>query len=118
MVHLRVSKEDLSLRTMALVDSGATCSFLPQDLAEALDLPVMETQTVVGGGGKFKAYQTRADLSVLKGYSPILEFSDCPVMVPTTKAGLPYAVLGRDTVFQSVQITFRERDQKTILKSY
>jgi len=118
MVHLRVANEDVSLRTTALVDSGATCSFIPQDLAEALDLPVMETETVVGGGGRFEAYHTRADLSVLKGYSPILEYPGCEVLVPTTKAGLPYVVLGRDTVFQSVQIIFRERDQKTILKSY
>ena len=118
MVHLRVAYEGVSFRTIALIDSGATCTFLPKDIADILDLPHEESQEVIGAGGVFMAYKSKVDLAVIKGKSPIIEFPNCPVLVPEMTDGIPYAILGRDTIFQKVQITFKEKDEKMILKSY
>ena len=118
MVHLRVAYGGMSLRTLALVDSGATGTFLPPDIAESLNMPIGESTEVTGAGGKLEAYASNADLTVLKGLHPVIEFKNFPVLIPRSLEAIPYVILGRDSLFQKAQITFRERDEKLLLKSY
>jgi len=118
MIKVRLeAKEKVS--TTALIDSGATTSFLPYDLAiEILGLAVeKEDVEVIGAGSKFFCDIVKLPkLTVFKGVNPLCEFTDGLFHVPKPPTEIPYAVLGRDTIFQIYQIVFREPDERFILR--
>lgn len=69
LVHIRVTHGEVTLRTDALIDSGATSTFFPLELAEVLDIELpQETEEAVGAGGDFSTYDIKIDLiQVIKG---------------------------------------------------
>ncbi len=103
---------------MGLVDSGATNTFVPTDLAEVLGLQIDPTkvQQSIGAGGGFDTVPFEVTIDVLKGGNTIATFPDWRVLIPVNPAAIPYVVLGRDSVFMKFDITFRERMQRTILR--
>jgi hypothetical protein len=51
LVHIRIRHGDIALRTDALIDSGATCTFIPLDLIEVLGIdPPKGRHDAVGAG--------------------------------------------------------------------
>jgi len=109
MLRVRVFSRDgdLSVRTNALIDSGATVSFMPTELAEVLELPRLGKTEADGAGGTFGTWETRARVEVIKGSKPCCEMN-LDMLVPFDTGRVPYMVLGRDSVFQEYDITFRE----------
>jgi hypothetical protein len=118
LVHIRVKHGDLSLRTIGLVDSGATASFVPREITDLLgvELP-SEIHDSVGAGGLFQTHLCEIDMiEVLKGAQLCSRFEHVKVHIPVKQDAIPYAILGRDSIFWEHDITFRERRQHTILR--
>jgi hypothetical protein len=116
LLHVRLSYNDASLRTIGLVDSGSTTTFVPMELAEMLSVPVEKQAQAVGAGGKFQNTIRKVDISILKGTTAIVKFNSFPAYVPTEADRIPYVVLGRDSLFRKFDVTFRERQQRVLLK--
>ncbi len=117
MVPVRVEHEGESFRTAALVDSGANSSFVPFDFIEMLNLKIDGESSARGAGGLFPTYLSKINIEVLKGVRPIHTFQEFEVQIAKNNVDIPM-VLGRDTIFAEFEITFREREEKIILKSY
>lgn len=81
-----------------------------------LSLPIEKEDYAVGAGGKFQNTLRKVNISILKGTTPIHTFRDFLTYVPTEPDRIPYAVLGRDSVFREFDIIFRENLQRVLLK--
>ena len=121
MLHVRLCHGGLSFTTVALIDSGATTTFVPTAMAEALQLNLSKSiSDAVGAGGVFPNIKSKLDsLELVKGKQSIFDqFNDVTVKVPTQEGAIPYMVLGRDLIFKRFDIKFEERNQKVILKRH
>ena len=131
LVHMRLRIGRNSLRTDALVDSGATATFIPIDIMNMLgsDLKAEgeqqseqesgrhKKQDAVGAGGTFKTYKAKIDsLQVLKSSTVFCEFNDLNVLVPAKRGSIPHSVLGRDSIFQKYDVTYRERKEQIVFR--
>ena len=130
MVHLRLKLGNNSVRTNALVDSGATTTFIPIDFMMMLGSSLrpegdeqdsgQEDKTTieaVGAGGTFKGYEATLDsIGLIKGTQVFCELKDWPVLVPTTSWAIPYVILGRDGVFRKYDITYREHKEQLLFR--
>jgi hypothetical protein len=119
LVHIRLKHKENAIRTDALIDSGATGTFIPIELTEVLELErPTETIDAVGAGGTFPTFVTKiGEIQVLKGSRIFCKMSNFTVSIPIDPDALPHTVLGRDSVFWQNDITFRERRQHTIFRS-
>lgn len=115
MVTVRLRGGDKSVKTAALVDSGATASFVPPEFVEILGMPLGEASTASGAGGDFRTHLSKITIEVLKGVQVACRIDD-EVHVPLEAGRVPYVVLGRDTIFLQYDITFREHREVTILR--
>jgi len=114
---VRLVSRDVSLTTIGLVDSGATVTFIPTQLADILKLPKEEPQDVTGAGGKFRAYKAIiSKLEILKRKRVFASFKEVPILVPENPSAIPYVVLGRDYLFPRFRITFIEKKQRMIFR--
>lgn len=118
MVPIRLSRGELAFRTVALIDSGATGSFVTKDAADILDLPVIEESSATGAGGSFPTFVSKVTIDIFKGVKSIFTFSDLEVEIPQDKGDIPFVILGRDSIFSAFEIVFREKDKKFVMKSY
>jgi len=118
LVHIRLKNKDNSIRTDALVDSGATATFIPIELAEILELELPEkTSDAVGAGGTFSTYACEIDqIDVLKGTRIFCSIKNMRISIPKKLDVIPHSILGRDSIFWKNDITFRERKQHTIFR--
>ena len=107
------------MATDGLVDSGATATFIPKEIADLLDLiPIGDDvvhQEASGAGGRFPTMPiTLKRLTLVKNISPFAEFVEVPALIPDQDDVLPYVILGRDRVFKRFDITFQERRRKFV----
>ena len=119
MVNVKLIHKDLTLKTTALIDSGATTNFLPRELAEILLVELTgEHRDVVGAGGQFVSISSIVGkCQLIKNQNSIFdEFVNLPINVPTDEQTLPYMVLGRDSIFRHFTIRFMENDEKIFLR--
>lgn len=109
-----VSTLEEGFSTIALIDSGATSTLMPKEIADVLLLPYEDrTVEVTGAGGVFDAKPvTLRKLVLLKGNAPFSSWWNIKVLVPETEDVLPYIILGRDYVFKRFDITFFEKRRK------
>ena len=117
MLHVRLSYNDASLRTIGLVDSGSTTTFVPIELADMLSVPVEKQAQAMGAGGKFQNTIRKVTISILKGTNTIVKFPSFPAYVPTEVDRIPYVVLGRDSIFRKFDVVFREKQRRVLLKT-
>ena len=119
LVHVRLKHNGNTIRTDALVDSGATATFIPIELAEVLDMKIpSECHDAVGAGGAFPTYVSEIKaIEVLKGLHVFCRMQNFPVTVPKNPDVIPHTILGRDSIFWDNDITFRERRQHTVFRS-
>lgn len=61
-------------------------------------------------------FQRLKKITLIKGVTEIAELINCHVHIPKPPIDLPYAIFGRDTIFQEFQITFREYEQRFLLR--
>lgn len=121
LVNIRLKSKTIGLKTVALVDSGATTTFIPTEFAEMLELEKVPDKkneiNAHGAGGHFQTWLTSVDeVEFIKGTSAVAEFKNMLALVPTNPDAIPYVVLGRDHIFRSFDITFREKKQRTIFR--
>ena len=119
MVNVMLVHKAQDLKTVALIDSGATSNFLPMELAEILDLDLnRETSKAVGAGGKFSSKASIiGKCQLIKNKNAVFdEFTNLSVNVPVKTNTLPYMVLGRNSIFRRFDIRFMERAEKITLK--
>ncbi len=109
------------IATDGLVDSGATATFIPKEIADAIDLipsgDDVVHQEASGAGGRFPTVSvTLKRLTLVKNVSPFAEFVEVPALVPDQDDVLPYVILGRDCVFKRFDIAFQERRRKFVFE--
>ncbi len=64
---------------------------------------------LLGPGGDFQSYFTMiGKLLVIKNQTTLAEFDNLRVRVPTKEDGVPFVVLGRDSIFFKYDIMFQE----------
>jgi len=112
-ITLRGPKE--SIDVVALVDSGADTSAIPNSLAEILGLDLTgEPEDIVGIGGKSPAVKTSVYATIQKGHE---KYSfQLPVYALLEKKEDFPVLLGRQGFFDNFDITFKEKERKIILK--
>jgi hypothetical protein len=119
LLHIRLlgpGPDSGSFTSIALIDSGATATFIPPELAEAVGLKkVGENAAAQGAGGTFAndLFEYRIDL--LKNDRVMLTLKGT-AHVPREKDRIPYVVLGRDNLFLIYDITFRDQRQRVYLR--
>lgn len=119
LLHIRLESDTDSLTTTGLVDSGSTCTFIPTEISEILELPHIKDDQAVGAGGRFPTrVKQLKTMALLTGSRIFGKFRDIQVHVPTAPEAIPYPVLGRDTIFRLFQITFREEEEKVIFRRH
>lgn len=111
LIHVEVSSENEALTTIALLDSGATMSFLPYEIADILGANLMTGNPIgvetAGGACDFRPLILKK-LCLLSGGNPCSEFRNMHMLVPSPDKDLPYVILGRDYVFKRFHVIFRE----------
>lgn len=119
LVHIRIKHKGNSIRTDALVDSGATGTFIPIELADVLGIEKpSETHDAIGAGGTFPTFVTRVEeIQVLKSLRVFCKIRNLTVSIPANPDAIPHSILGRDSIFWENDIMFRERRQHTIFRS-
>ena len=116
-IHIRLrDRAGGSIKTLALVDSGATSSFIPAELAQLFNV-ISEADSIqaAGGGGSFETWVGRLTVEALKGnnvhWKKFMRFH-----IPVKEDMIPYVILGRDSVFLTYDVLIRERQQLLKLK--
>lgn len=112
MLSVRLKGPSGSFRTAALVDSGSTATFIPPEFARIIGLEKGEESEATGAGGKFRTRLVTATIEILKSGLVI----EAEVHVPVKEGRIPYAILGRDTIFLRYDITFRENRNLFVLR--
>lgn len=121
LIHVEVASEQQTFSTVALLDSGATLSFVPYEIADILGI-IPEHRTSIGvetagGACDFFPVSLRR-LSLVTGGRLYSDFKNIRVLVPSPDRDLPYVILGRDYVFKRFHITFRENIRKYELQHH
>ncbi|MDG6934954.1 MAG: hypothetical protein JRN68_09695 [Nitrososphaerota archaeon] len=123
LIQVSLQSETEELFTSALLDSGATDTLVPMELAQILSLefrkgpggkPVAIETT--GAGGVFGCYIARVKrIGCIKGKHAFASFFGREVLVPSTYGAIPYMILGRNIIFKAFDITFSEGRHKIVL---
>jgi hypothetical protein len=121
LIHVEVASEQTAFGTVALLDSGATMSFIPYEIADILGI-IPEQPTSIGvetAGGTCDFFQVSLKrLSIITGGKTYSDFRNMHVLVPSPDRDLPYVILGRDYIFKRFHITFRENIRKYELQHH
>ncbi len=92
-------------------------TFVDTEIAEILELRHTGESTADGAGGSFENWDGLVDIELLKGSNVICVLKDIDACIPKKLGQIPYCVLGRDSIFREYDITFRENQEKTILRN-
>jgi len=122
LIHVELASDTEQLTTIGLLDSGATTSFIPYEIADILDVIPKKPQPgdVQTAGGSAKFFPVRLKrLSLLAGGELFSDFSNLVVGVPSQpERDLPYVILGRKSVFKRFYITFKENIKKFVIEHH
>lgn len=103
-----------SFQTLALLDSGADISAMPQKMAEALGLETTaERKTAYGVGGAVDSVNTHARILVERGHERY--WFDLPIKIILGDHDFP-VLLGRTGFFDKFIISFDQAREKIHLK--
>jgi hypothetical protein len=98
----------------ALIDSGADNIVIPKDLAQVLGLTMGEEFETAGVGGKTKVRRANFTFTIKKGRESHTITAPSLVLLDNTQ-DVP-VLLGRNGFFEEFEITFRQNDEKIVLK--
>lgn len=103
------------IKVAALVDSGADNTVVPKDLAVMLGLKDTAVEGETGGiGGKVKVKRSRLTFEVRGRREKYC--LDVPVLVLQEGYSDVPLLLGRRGFFEEFEITFRQNEEKIVLK--
>ncbi len=101
---------------IALVDSGADVSAIPQDIAELLGLDLSGKKEEASGiGGKVPAVQTSMNIELGKPHENYSFVIPVKVILQDNNEEIPI-LLGRSGFFDRFVITFNQKEEKILLK--
>ncbi|MBU0467317.1 MAG: retropepsin-like domain-containing protein [Nanoarchaeota archaeon] len=99
---------------VALLDSGADLSVVPQDVAELLDLDLSGKKDRSSGiGGDVEVINTRMQINVKKKHEDYT--FEIPVQVILGESKVPI-LLGREGFFEQFKIIFEQGNERVRLK--
>jgi hypothetical protein len=108
--------EKNSVDTIAIIDSGADISVIPEGMAEILDLDLSgKTQTAFGIGGEVETVERRINIMIEKGHECYR--LNIPVKIVLGKYDFP-PLLGRAGFFDEFIINFSEGKERFSLKKF
>jgi hypothetical protein len=115
MVPVTLSNGDVSFEILALLDSGADSTAIPQEMAEVLGLDLSGKKDKSHGiGGTVDSINSRVNVAIQKGHEHYSMTIDVKVLL---KDGLQLPpLLGRSGFFDEFEITFNEHKKKITLK--
>jgi len=122
LIHVELASDTEQLTTIGLLDSGATTSFIPYEIADILDVipekpQIADVQTAGGSADFFPVRLKR--LSLLAGGKIFSDFRNLVVGVPSQRErDLPYVILGRKSVFKRFYIVFKENIKKFVVEHH
>lgn len=114
-VPIILSRGDVQIEVAALLDSGSTAIFIPKEMAETLGLELRSSDLADSWTGKFKIWESRIGIILGKGSQTFRKVLPCNV--PDEKSETEEVIFGR-TFFQFFEVTFNEKNRKTILKKF
>ena len=99
MVHTVLESRTDRIATDGLVDSGATATFIPREIADTISLlpwgQLTSPMEATGAGGRFPTIPVKLKrLTLIKNVSPFCECVETPVLVAEEEGRLPYVILG------------------------
>ncbi len=106
------------VETLGLIDSGADYSVIPLSMAEALGIPFKksEVEEIAGIGGLHNAYPCNVSVSITgKGEHSTVRL-ELPAFAIQAAKQEPFLLIGRSGFFDKFEITFKENEEKIILK--
>lgn len=119
-IYLKGKQE---VETIGLIDSGATMSFLPYEIADLIGIIPTDKNKIKKGAataaaGNFETHIVCLPiLRLIKGAHSFEEFRGIHIHIPSSEdIPIPYAILGRDHVFNRFDIIFHENRQKVTFK--
>jgi hypothetical protein len=110
-IPIKISSGSLTLKTEALVDSGANISVFSSDIADYLELVLTGGKQIYlqGVGGRIVGYIHKVKIDI-SGIS-----FRCPIVF-SAELITSFNIIGRDAFFDKFLITFDEARRKLILK--
>jgi hypothetical protein len=113
-VYARDSKNKL-IEIIALVDSGADTTVIPKDLALLLGLKESKADMKTGGiGGSTRVKETKLSFTV-KNERERYNLRVPALVLQNPDEDVPL-ILGRNGFFEEFHITFKQSDEKLVLK--
>ena len=109
-----ISKSSMSIEFIALLDSGADVSIIPQDVAELLGIDLTKEREISRGiGGEVEVINTKIKINIKKGHETY-DFL-IPVQVAMGGSKIP-VIIGRAGFFDRFRITFDQANETVSLK--
>ncbi|HLD43780.1 MAG TPA: aspartyl protease family protein [Candidatus Nanoarchaeia archaeon] len=109
------NKFEQVMKVVGLVDSGADTTVVPRDLADLLGMKENAASTETGGiGGKVKVKRSRLRF-MLEGNRERYSL-DVPALILQDNDNDVPLLLGRHGFFEHFHITFKQDEQKVVLK--
>ena len=109
------NKFEQVMKVVGLVDSGADTTVVPRDLADLLGMKENAASTETGGiGGKVKVKRSRLRF-MLEGNREQYSL-DVPALILQDNDNDVPLLLGRHGYFEHFHITFKQDEQKVVLK--
>ena len=109
------NKFEQVMKVVGLVDSGADTNVVPRDLADLLGMKENAASTETGGiGGKVKVKRSRLRF-MLEGNRERYSL-DVPALILQDNDNDVPLLLGRHGFFEHFHITFKQDEQKVVLK--
>ena len=113
-IPLRIKGKKRSIKTTAILDSGADLTLIPKDIAKLLGLDLKgNRENSLGIGGDVPTIEAKAQIQLGRG-SERYRFK-IPVLVLDTDQSM-HILLGRKGFFDKFRITFDEAKEKVMLK--
>lgn len=104
----------MSIEVIALLDSGADVSVIPQDIAELLGIDLTKEKEISRGiGGEVDVINTKIKINIKKGHESYNFL--IPVQVVMGDSKVP-VILGRAGFFNEFKITFDQANEIVHLK--
>ena len=109
-----IGRFQMKIEFMALIDSGADLSVIPEDVAELLDINLEKKRDKSRGiGGEVEVVNSSVEINIKKGHESYT-FA-IPVQVIIGKQKVP-VILGREKFFDEFKITFEQDSERLSLK--
>ena len=109
-----IGNSGIKIEAMALIDSGADLSIIPQDIAELLNLNLKEGKDKSRGiGGEVEVINTTMQINVKKVHEDYM--LRIPVQVILGDNKIPI-LLGREGFYNEFEITLYQSEERISLK--